>query len=299
MVDIVVTGVNTRTTGTILGSGQNQQIIVIPQSLLAQATGMSNVNKSRPILKVSPNVVVNSNISPKISLKRPLAPTSPDLKVEQPEEEEENGDQPVRKRANLDHLTPEEKLMRRKLKNRVAAQNARDKKRAKMDDMDDMIKNLEDEKEKLRKENERLMLTNQRLMQENQTLKGGLSSPSLDMVKVELPPSPPASLPPCSPASMTSLNHDQTVVVPAPSETAALTHELLPKGQGAGMAASSEKGNVEASLAAACLFWTCLVTSPLLSGNKNTSSRATLPLKKRSKGWWGAHQSAWNPARIT
>ena len=41
---------------------------------------------------------------------------------------------PVRKRANLDHLSPEEKLMRRKLKNRVAAQNARDKKRVKMED---------------------------------------------------------------------------------------------------------------------------------------------------------------------
>ena len=49
---------------------------------------------------------------------------------------------PVRKRANLDHLSPEEKLMRRKLKNRVAAQNARDKKRVKMEDMETDVERL-------------------------------------------------------------------------------------------------------------------------------------------------------------
>ena len=48
----------------------------------------------------------------------------------------------VRKRANLDHLSSDEKLMRRKLKNRVAAQNARDKKRVKMEDMEGDLERL-------------------------------------------------------------------------------------------------------------------------------------------------------------
>lgn len=47
-----------------------------------------------------------------------------------------------RRRRRLTHLTNEEKVLRRKLKNRVAAQNARDKKR--------------DESERIKIENEQL-----------------------------------------------------------------------------------------------------------------------------------------------
>ena len=125
-------------------ANNNQQIIVIPQSLLA--------NKM--------NTVTAANGNPKIAIKRAI-PTSASPPVNRMEPTE---DQPPRKRANLDHLTPEEKLQRRKMKNRVAAQNARDKKKVKMDEMEDIIQDMRGELKKLREENQKLMQINARLL---------------------------------------------------------------------------------------------------------------------------------------
>lgn len=49
------------------------------------------------------------------------------------------------RKRKLDHLTPEEKLQRKKLKNRVAAQTSRDRKKAKMEDMEHKIATQADE----------------------------------------------------------------------------------------------------------------------------------------------------------
>lgn len=75
----------------------------------------------------------------------------------------DGGVQSVRKRQRLDHLTEQEKLNRRKLKNRVAAQTARDKKKAKMDELEMIVQQLRHENEKLKEENKRLKLENTRL----------------------------------------------------------------------------------------------------------------------------------------
>lgn len=49
------------------------------------------------------------------------------------------------KKRRLDHLTWEEKLQRKKLKNRVAAQTSRDRKKAKMEDMEQTIQQQTDQ----------------------------------------------------------------------------------------------------------------------------------------------------------
>ena len=322
---------------------QPQQIIVIPQSLLQQGGGPGN---RKPLMRVAPTttttvaavqpaVTTMAASTPKISLKRPLPPLRPEavkpLASSSSDEDEQSTAPPVRKRANLDHLSPEEKLMRRKLKNRVAAQNARDKKRAKIDEMEALIQQLQDE-------NQMLKELNQKLSQENNQLRG--ENPR---VKDEMPPSPPLSLPrsPAPPAPVMSplrsssppiatvvagalpaQRQDQAVVVSQESEPAELVPVLQPKERSWEMAADPPQGQAAAAAATltavACLAWTCLQAAspsqeaqgePPRQGEVEeecasspwpttaTSSSPRLPLKKRGSMWWGPRQRSWTPPR--
>merc|ERR1712226_1222686 len=160
---------------------QKPQIIVIPQSML---TGQKSLLKLAPAVTRSPMLSSNSPllsatsrpVAAVVGSKRPAPTTSPISVVNIKEEKEEVGEDsgPVRKRANLDHLSPEERLMRRKLKNRVAAQTARDKKKAATDSMEQQLADMKvrlDESlattAKLLESNAQLQLDNAALQEKN------------------------------------------------------------------------------------------------------------------------------------
>jgi multidrug efflux pump subunit AcrA (membrane-fusion protein) len=71
---------------------------------------------------------------------------------------------PVRKRERLTHLSPEEKMWRRKMKNRIAAQTARDRKKARMDNIEDAVQKLERQNRTLAAENAQLRKQNAELL---------------------------------------------------------------------------------------------------------------------------------------
>jgi hypothetical protein len=75
-----------------------------------------------------------------------------------------------KKRRRLTHLSPDEKLLRRKLKNRVAAQTARDRKRAQMAELEEKLAILEEENELLKLQNFSLKEASNRLAKENSVL---------------------------------------------------------------------------------------------------------------------------------
>merc|ERR1719348_1923029 len=119
-------------------------------------------------MAAAPTTPISRPVAAVVGNKRPAPSSSPvfeDIKVEM-----EADGTPARKRANLDHLSPEERLMRRKLKNRVAAQTARDKKKAQTDEMEKLISQLQEEKSRLEIENNRLQATNTQLQIENANL---------------------------------------------------------------------------------------------------------------------------------
>jgi hypothetical protein len=213
----IVTSPNNTRTITSGNTGSNKTSVVLP-TLMKTTTNAAIV---RPVIGTHKTAIVSPQQQVQgcprvISLKRPytaitsakpevvepniikISPashiqglsnfTTEHIKTEDDDDFDCDGDDtPVRKRANLDHMTSEEKMMRRKLKNRVAAQNARDKKRVKMDDMEDRIKRLEDENKRMLEKQQELIEFNQRLMKENELLSGKPSQElePMPFIKVE------------------------------------------------------------------------------------------------------------------
>lgn len=91
-----------------------------------------------------------STIKPLVVAKRPSPPSPPSMGSD--DEESSMDEFIVRgagKKRRLDHLTWEEKVQRKKLKNRVAAQTSRDRKKAKMEEMEKTIQEQSEQIEQL------------------------------------------------------------------------------------------------------------------------------------------------------
>lgn len=84
--------------------------------------------------------------------------------------ESKNGPGP-RKRKRLTHLTPEEKIMRRKLKNRVAAQTARDRKKMRMETLEETLQKVQNQARELLNVNIQLLARAESLENENKVLR--------------------------------------------------------------------------------------------------------------------------------
>lgn len=180
-----------------------------------------------------------------------------------------------RKRKRLTHLSNEERVLRRKLKNRVAAQTARDRKKAKMTDLETAVAQLEAENRRLQMENLSLKQKTGKLAEENTELKERLGMPA-DVAQVKREPE---------------------------SESAVLTDPLQ---QGQALASFRQATHLTSFLLTLSLmhFLNCWKNSPKpldLSNKKTNPSSEKIPVEGQTQPhpwvWWGPKQRSWNPSK--
>ncbi|XP_022916011.1 X-box-binding protein 1 [Onthophagus taurus] len=205
------------------------------------------------------------------------------------------------KKRRLDHLTWEEKIQRKKLKNRVAAQTSRDRKKAKMEQMEQALKELYDKNHDLMAECERLRATNEKVLAENRNLHNQLQR---------------VPCPNCGTQSRPVECDDQSgsTETPNPQPQGLVRHSAatLSRRQSSVMAVQK--------IAAAYLLYqifsmssTATSTSPRWKKSPKAFSKISpqtwkLLLKRqiaknrvilrRKNYWWGKHQKSWNPIEV-
>ncbi|XP_072043633.1 X-box-binding protein 1-like [Amphiura filiformis] len=190
---------------------------------------------------------------------------------------------PPRKRQRLTHLSPEEKLMRRKLKNRVAAQTARDRKKTYMDGLEDRLAALEEKTKRVQQENREIKHQNALLVEENIELKRRLG---MDETEIQA-------------TQMTKVGTVTSVKKESKShESAALD---APPQQGQVWALSTYLTLLMTMSLMCCLDSSMVSKSKLPSSLKMELPQMALPESNSDRRsmppWWGPQQKNWNPSK--
>jgi len=200
------------------------------------------------------------------------------------DDDDEDDCEGPRKRRRLTHLTPEERMMRRKLKNRVAAQTARDRKKQRMTELEDIVTALEAENKRLLKENNSLCQKTKCLVRENKDLKVKLGmTVQVKEEKTDIVEKDTENLPFESAALSAPLPKEQAGALYL--WTTCWLPLLLQTYSQMGLLNSCNK--LPASL---------LQGESLPSLLKQLHSRMPLLQRELMEKWWGPQQKSWTPS---
>lgn len=237
------------------------------------------------------------------------------------------------KKRRLDHLTWEEKLQRKKLKNRVAAQTSRDRKKAKMEEMEQTIQQQTDQISELQLKCASLQAEKDTYYSkclELESRQEELERRLNDLQQhLQLATAAPAnkSEPLSTPVASHSVGSASTLLGSAasaqtPQQQGSISMEAqttLSQDRTTGPKTDEEKVATLWKIVALCLLYrTCSKNStcPSWKSSPKASSlmsqaswkelmreasrlmpKAQAPAAECLDQWWGPHQNGWNPAK--